>query len=171
MFYLYLAFVASIPYAQWRLPEREAAGVFAIEVTLTFDAGPDIYTFDETSAEVRFEGRNLLQETETIRAGEPIVISPVAGIAATTADREGRNELLVSVSGEESPPDEFSAGANQANVQRARAIRVRVLRDGEPLADETYWSEPDGRITGTLEFVVKPIEKGKNAHSQVTEAP
>ncbi len=32
----------------------------------------------------------------------------------------------------------------------ARAIRVRILRDGQPLTDETLWSEPGDVVEGAV---------------------
>ena len=50
----------------------------------------------------------------------------------------GQNEFFV------------QAAPQDTTTARARAVRVRILRDGNPLADETLWSEPGEVVQGAV---------------------
>jgi hypothetical protein len=122
-------------------PEVTAAGRFDVEVTLTFDAGPDAFALDTTSAPsllVQLRGRDVLRRTEPIGAGSQIVAESVAGIVV------GANEFFV-----QATPQDTTALA-------ARAVRVRVLRDGHPLSDASLWSEPGDVVQGSIVVDVPP---------------
>jgi hypothetical protein len=124
--------------------ERKAEGVYSLEITLSFDAGPDEFALsadDQPSVLVKFRDSELLKLTDRIPAGEPIVIERVEGIVAGPG-AAGRNEFYVAATPAES-------GANVS-----RALRVRVLRDGEPVADQSLWSEPGWPVQGTVELHV-----------------
>lgn len=115
--------------------ESVAAGVFSVELTLTFNAGPDPFGLDRdnaTAVEVMFRGQPLLRETGTVEAGTPLVVSPVQGVV------EGPNEFFVSAT----PLDE--------NTGLAHALRVRILRDGVPIAEQTLWSAPGQPVRGPV---------------------
>ena len=125
--------------------ERPAPGVYALEITLTFDAGPDPFALeasDKTCLEVLFRNKTLLRRTERVAAGEKVLITPVEGIVAGEDEFRGRNEFLVKAT-----PAEGSA-------DMAYAARVRLLRDGVPIAEESLWSDSDGKVEGKLVAVV-----------------
>jgi hypothetical protein len=73
-----------------------------------------------------------LRVDEPISAGAPVVVEHVSGIVA------GANEFFV-----EAQPGDDALGA-------AHALRVRVLRDGNPIAEQTLWSEPGLPVRGTV---------------------
>lgn len=113
----------------------QATGVFDLEVLLTFDAGPDPFAFDANEAaalSVAFLGEPILRRVDAVPAGKAILVKDVQGIAA------GANEFFV----EAFPQDTDSI--------IARALRVRVFRNGEPIGDETIWSEPGAPVVGTV---------------------
>ena len=137
-------------YMQYRPPtgavilERPAQGTFALEITLSFDAGPDEFALsavDQPSVLVKFRDSELLRLTDRVPAGKPIVVEPIEGIIAGTGPA-GRNEFYV----EATPVDD--------GAQLSRAMRVRILRDGQPVADESRWSEPGWPVQGTVELHV-----------------
>jgi hypothetical protein len=115
--------------------EQAAAGRFQVELTLTFDAGPDEFALDQSDAPallVQLRGRDVLRRREPLAAGEQIVVD-VTGLVA------GRNEFFV------------QATPRDVGASLARAVRVRVLRDDVPLADQTLWSEPGEIVQGAIE--------------------
>jgi hypothetical protein len=115
-------------------PEQRALGRFQVELTLTFDAGPDEFALDRSDAPtllVRLRGQDVMRRTEPVEAVEQVV-ADVAGLVA------GRNEFFV------------QATPRETTAERARAVRVRVLRDGTPIADQTLWSEPGELVQGAL---------------------
>lgn len=115
--------------------EPTAAGIFEVEITLTFAAGPDPFALDLGDAPsllVTFRGRDLLRMTEKVPAGEPIRIEEVDGVVA------GANEFFVAA----------TPTAQDATV--ARAIRVRILRDGSTVAEQSLWSDPGESVDGVV---------------------
>jgi hypothetical protein len=113
-----------------------AAGKFSVEVTLTFDAGGAsafaLEPTEETSLLVLFQGRELIRSKEPVAAGAAVRVEDIQGIAS------GKNEFYL----EAHPSDQAPPIAH--------AVRVRVLRDGHPIADETLWSEPGLPVRGTV---------------------
>ncbi len=112
-----------------------AAGDFSVDVTLSFTAAerdPFAVTAENSAKQplviVRLNGQEILSATEAPPAGELLKVAHVPGMAA------GNNEFLV----EADPP--------LAEANRAHAVRLRVLRDGQPIAEQTSWSEPGSRL-------------------------
>ena len=115
--------------------EQSAAGRFTVEITLTFDAGPDAFALDPSSAPavlLQLRGTDVVRRTDSIAAGEQVRADHVQGIVT------GKNEFFVQAT----PQDGVAAVA--------RAVRVRILRDGNPVADETLWAEPGEVVQGAV---------------------
>jgi hypothetical protein len=137
---------------------REAEGSYSIDVTTGFAVEPDPFALQaEEGAQpaaltVQVNGEQILRETERVPQGAPIRVEDVTGLIA------GVNEFYV----EANPPLDAS--------QQAHALRIRVLRDGTPLAERTFWSEPGGRIAETFELTVEtaqgPGAGGDDHHGQ-----
>ncbi len=144
---------------------RFAEGRFTLEVTLTFDAGPDPFAFETENAPallVTFEGRELLRRTEPVPAGETVRIESIEGIVSGSG-RRGRNEFFV-----EAVPQDSAGGLS-------RAVRLRLLRDEQPIAEHSLWSDPGEPVRGTLVFELTEAEGGaapaeEHAHSTAGEA-
>lgn len=121
---------------------QEAGGVFALEVTTSFAAEPDPFALRLDDAQqaaavlVRLNGKDVLRRTGRLDSGTPLRVEPIAGIVT------GRNEFYV----EANPPTD--------QPTQAHAVRVRVLRDGESVAERTLWSENGARIAATFELSV-----------------
>ena len=112
---------------------------FSVEVTLTFDAGPDAFALnlsDAPSVLVQLRGTDLLRRQDAVAAGDQLLIEDVSGIVT------GNNEFFVQVT-----PRDLTSPV-------ARAVRVRVLRDEMALADETLWSEPGEVVRGAVVVAV-----------------
>ncbi|MEK7468905.1 MAG: hypothetical protein AAB074_16140 [Planctomycetota bacterium] len=131
-----------------------AKGIFAVEVTASFTAEPDPFALDTGKAKpaglvVRVNGVEAIRAA-TVKPGAAIRVEPVAAVL------EGKNELFI----EAYPP------ADQLN--RSHAIRVRILRDGEPVAERTFWSEPGTPIATAFPLEVPaagaPAKDDHNDH-------
>ena len=164
---LFQKFRASLPKPEAVENVRVTAqSVYAIEITLTFDAQGD--AFSPLALRVSLDGVDepLFESNTAVRAGVPVLISPVVGI------KVGVNELLIEVgSGTDSRGDSGSAGGSGAAdgaafavlggtdepaateaplYQIARAIRVQVMANEEVIVDQTLWSEPGNTISGLI---------------------
>jgi hypothetical protein len=124
-----------------------ATGKYDVEVTLSFDAGPNEFSLNPDEAPALVVGlgaRELLRRTDPVPAGA-VTIENVEGLAV------GANELFVSAW----PRD----GASTA----PRAARVRVFQDGRLLAERTLWSEPGQPVRGPIPITIGPAPK-LNSH-------
>jgi hypothetical protein len=143
----YLGFAASLREARvlhYVAREEEAAtGRFSAEITLTFDCQADEFSLEPTSLVLKHQGKELLKREGIVAAGEPIMIENIAGITA------GKNEFYF----ECVPKDDGKA--------LARAVRVRVLRDGVSVADQTLWSPPGQTPRGAIVVDVAPSPRGR----------
>lgn len=111
-----------------------APGEFNIELLMTFDAGPDEFSLEETDAPsllVQLGGKEIFRSSEEILGDAPIVISNVEGL------RAGGNHIYV----EASPKDDQLV---------YRAVHVRVLRDDTPLMEQTLIADPGALVQGTI---------------------
>ena len=116
-------------------PETAAEGRVDIELTLTFDAGPDAFALDVTDAPtllVQLRGKDVLRRTDPILAGAQLRVEAVSGLVT------GINEFFV-----QATPQDTAAPV-------ARAVRVRILRNGYPMAEQTLWSEPGELVQGVV---------------------
>lgn len=141
----YTVFERSLPTPQVvTIAPEQAAGTFAVDLTLTFDAAPDDFALEPLSVLVQLQGEELFRSTEDYQAGASILLEDVGGIV------EGANSFFVKVAPAES------------NFTAQRAVRVRVLRDGQPIAEQTLWSRPGEAVEGEVQIVV---------HKQTTSVP
>ncbi len=141
-------------------PAREfvlasAGGGFELEVTPSFAVEPDPFALTSgaggavpSALRVQVNGREVLNRTGRMEAGQAVRVAPVAGLVV------GENEFFL----EANPP------LDQAG--RAHAVRVRVLRDGAEVADRSFWSGAGGRIAVTFRLSVDatPARKTKEPH-------
>lgn len=123
--------------------ETVATGDFSVDVLLTFDAGPDPFALqsdDAASLEVSFRGDRLLRQTHPLARGQVVTIENVEGVAV------GPNEFHVMAV----PQDEDDAIIH--------AIRIRILRDDRPIAEQWLASDPGKPISGTVAVEISPHE-------------
>jgi hypothetical protein len=123
------------------LPERThaaeepppAAGKFAVELTLSFDAAKDDFALeDEPAVVVRMAGRDLIRADEPLTAGTPLRAEDVAGIV------QGSNAFF------------FRAVPAQEFISRPCAARLRIFRDETVIGESTLWSPPGGLVEGEV---------------------
>ncbi len=120
---------------------HSAEGVYALQITTTFDVEPDPFALrtDENEASallVKLNGKEILRRSDRVQAGTPIRVEPVPGLTG------GRNEFYL----EANPP------VSLANL--SYAVRVQLFRDGQLIADRSLWSEPGSRIASTFQVSV-----------------
>ena len=125
---------------------HEASGAFAVEVTHTFDAEPDPFALQidtQTGAPallLRVNGAEVLRRTERVERGIPVRVEPVSALI------QGHNEIYI----EANPP------LDQA--ERSMAVRIRILRDGQPVADQSFWSESGSKIAAAFPVEIVPAK-------------
>jgi len=120
---------------------QQAGGVFALEVTTTFPVEPDPFALQTGQGEapallMLLNGKEVLRRVDRVEAGVPIRVEPVAGLV------QGRNEFYL----EANPP------LGLANL--SYAVRVRLLRDGQPVMERSAWSEPGSKVAVTFQVDV-----------------
>ncbi len=111
-----------------------ATGLFTVDVTLTFDAGPDPFALrsdEAASLLVEFRGRTLLRETGPLSNGDIITLGPVPDVEV------GQNEF-------------YLMAVPQPEKDVVHAVRVRILRDEELIAEQWLAAEPGQPVSGTL---------------------
>jgi hypothetical protein len=164
---LYSYFVETLP----TRPNSEnvllvAEGKFDVEITLTFDANADTaFVIDPTSVLVRLEGKDLINSSKAFTAGRPVIAKDVADV------KVGPNEFWVEVHAGDTTDEgadafaiELDEPTGEENVAVARAVRVRILRDGIPIAEQTLWSEPGQPVEGKVSVVVPVAEVPDHDH-------
>ncbi len=120
--------------------ETVAAGTFSVDVLLTFEAVLDPFALDEKdscSLQVDFRNHTIIRERSNIASGT-LLASDVAGIV------EGPNEFWC------------FATAAETDDQLTRALRIRVLRDDVPIAEQWIASDPGGPVTGPVTVTIPP---------------
>jgi hypothetical protein len=127
---------------------HHAKGVYALEITTTFPVEPDPFALRTDKGEapalfVMLNGKEILRRTDRVEAGVPIRVDPVPGLV------EGGNEFYL----EANPPLE------SANL--SYAVRVKLLRDGQPIMERSAWSEPGSKIAATFHVQVETREQEK----------
>lgn len=123
---------------------RKLTEDFALEVTTTFDVEPDPFalrTDTQASAPallVRVNGQEALRRSDRVDRGIPQRLEPVPGLI------QGRNEIYL----EANPP------LDQAG--HSLAVRVRVFRGDQPVADQSLWSDQGSSIAATFPVDIQP---------------
>ncbi len=145
-FYVEFANKVRVPAAEIE-PEVLSSGEFRATVRRTFDCQGN-RDFDVEAMLVRFHGDVIFQRDDRLAANEPVELGPLEKVVT------GQNTLFVSATPAE--VDDLFTGfddANPNNTMPARAIRIQVFRDNEPVADRTLWQAPGAQsITGSIVF-------------------
>ena len=116
---------------------------YTLEITTSFSAEVDPFALDVGDDEavalrVLLNGAPVLTRSDGVKAGKPIRSGPLPGLLATA------NEFYV----EAYPPSDA--------VQRANAVRLRLLRGDTTIAEDTFWSAPGMPVSGT--WTVTPTQ-------------
>ncbi len=130
----YQRFVETLPKPNLQQYARPTAeGKFFLEVTLTFPAEVDAFATDQEAAVlVRMAGHDVIRSEAPVAAGETLQANDVQGIVA------GRNAFFV------------RAVPAESSSQVPNAVRVKILRDGELIAENSLWSESGSIVAGEV---------------------
>jgi hypothetical protein len=139
---------ATAPKAQ---VQRHAEGAFSLEITPTFALETDPFALQSGGVapavlSVRVNGNEVVRLTDPRQGQAAIRVEPVPGLV------EGNNEFYV----EANPP------AGEAST--AHAARMRIYRDGLPVADRVLWADAGARIAEAFQLTVEP-EHVREEHS------
>jgi len=132
-------------------PRIESPAVYALEVTTTFNVEPDPFALrtDDSGKPaallVRIAEREIMRVAE-VQAGIPVRAEPVAGII------QGMNEFFV------------EANMPLDTTGKSVALRMRLIGDGLPVAEQTFWSEGESRIAGTFRVGLDKDKEGNKFH-------
>ena len=129
------------PRAEAQVSLQAVSGNYALELTPTFGAAPDPFALQvegEAPATllVRLDGQPVYRSEAPLVRGETLRIAPLEGLVA------GRNELYV----------EATPAFDEAHL--SHALRVRLLRDGIELLDQTLWGEAGRKVSGSVAFTL-----------------
>jgi hypothetical protein len=119
---------------------QRAPGKYELELTPTFEAvgGVDPFALETTAKPAiiaKLNGREIARFEQTAAAGIPRRFTWNTSEAPV---QFGKNEVYV----------ELSSPAGDANA--FRGVRVRLLRDDAPIADEMLWSQPGAPVQGAV---------------------
>ena len=134
--------VYAVPSLQFQ--EQFAEETYALDLTLTFHADRDPFAFapeSQPTVLVRFRGEDVIRRMEPVEAGTPLRADAISDIVVGEDDHSGANEFYFEI-------------MDGGGVPVARAVRLRIFRDGDVVTDETRWFEPGEAITGTVTLVV-----------------
>lgn len=141
---------AAAPEAPAIFRQAAAEASYDLEITPTFSAEADPFALNtgpekDPGLSVRLSGVEVLHDPGGA-PGETVVLRDVPGLKA------GLNEFHVSAS---PPPDVPPGGA---------AVRVRLLRDGLPVAETTFWNDA-GTVSGTFRVTLEQEKEEARADS------
>lgn len=124
---------------------------YALEITPTFAPAPDPYALPDDP--VSKSGLVVSQNGHVLYTYDgdgafpgSIVLQPAPGLG------RGVTEYLV----EAAPP------LGMEGMPQQQAVRMRLLRNGMAVAEQTLWAEPGGVVRGT--FRVEPAMPEEDAH-------
>ena len=166
--WLYMHSRPTAPPPVQRAAATAAGGRFTLEITTTCRLAPDAFavrlaTTDRPAAlAITRQGQPILRRTEDVARGTMLL--DVTGKVVA-----GDNELYVEaypaaealdLATPVTPslpigPDAFDAAAGAEH-----ALRLRVLRNGQPVAEHTFWTGPVRKVGGTFAFYVAPAVAG-----------
>ncbi len=114
--------------------ERFTEDAYGMELTLTFRAARDAFEFDDEGPvlSVLFRGDIVFAADDAVDANVPVVVDNIPGIVV------GANEFVV------------HALTGGTDWDTSHAVRIRLLRNGLPIAEQTLWSDPGEPVRGTV---------------------
>lgn len=123
---------------------------FVLEITPSFATAGDPFALAGDPA----EGATLLARTAThelFRSAKPLPAGTTQRVRPVPGLVQGHNEIFVRAV----PP---------VNPGLDYAVRVRLMRGGRAIVDQTLWGEKGAVVAGTVPFELK--EEGEGAHHE-----
>jgi hypothetical protein len=131
----------------------QAEGAFSLEITTSFTAAPDPFALrteeapEATSLIIQLNGKEVFRSTGRLDAGRTIEMKPLRGLVI------GENEFYI------------EANPTLEQAMHAHALRIRLLRGAETLAERTFWSGEGVRLATVFSVTIQASEgKKDNAH-------
>ncbi|MGE0084767.1 MAG: hypothetical protein AB7S75_10120 [Desulfococcaceae bacterium] len=125
---------------------------YILEITPAFAAEPDPFALQTDprmlppALLVRMGNTEILRVTEPMEAGIPRRLELINSLTP------GENEIW------------FEAFGRLEEYRTVHALRIRVLENKNTVADQTFWSEPGGNISGVLRFVIAQHPEKESAN-------
>lgn len=146
--YLYSNFADSVRREPVEIKVGMDSGQWKIKIDRTFDCVPDPDVGTDAMV-VQLKGIDIFRKDKTIKFGDELAISPIAGI------EQGFNEFFIEAS--LSSINDFDLDASE----KAHAMRVRIYRGNQLITDQTFWSQPsDFTLVATVSFEA-PVSNSK----------
>jgi hypothetical protein len=136
------------PKEQQTLVVKPPPGVYEVELTPTFDVqgGEDAFALNpekKPALVLLLNGREIARVEEPLPAGVP---QSYRWDQAKTPVAAGENEFKVEL---HAPPD---------SLQQVHGARLRLLRDGEVIGDQTLWSPAGAPLNDVVRIDVVPAK-------------
>jgi len=134
--------------------QLRTGATYSMELTTTFGVEPDPFALNTDASRepatliVRLGSYEILRETQRVEAGAPFLVSPIQGMTP------GLNEFFV------------EANMSLESSGRSFALRLRLMRDGLPVAEKTFWSEGQNKITGTFQVDIEEDKQDGESHHE-----
>lgn len=121
-----------------------ATAEYTLELTPSFAPVPDPFALVKPGEKApamtaRLRGREVLRTPDGALAGRPVRVDKLPGVLA------GINEVAVAAS-----PPAFDSATTKAPVRNF--LQARILENGVPRAEETFWADGTDRVAGVLRF-------------------
>lgn len=144
---------ASLPEGPARVADREVlTGEYTLEITLSFSLEKDPFALDLDDApqtqglKVSLNGQAVAIAPGEIFRGK--VITVTKGISPTV----GYNEFYVQAT----PP--------MSEIHLDHCVRVRLIKSGVPVADQTIWGSRGAVVAGTMGFIPATSKEDDHDH-------
>ncbi len=124
---------------------QQARGEYSAEITCTFECETNA-RFDLSAIEVRLADQVVIARTDALPRLNKLVVEHLPQVFV------GRNEIIVQ-----------AHVAETGDVPESGCLRIQIFRDGAPIGDETFWSEPgQPLVTGALMFSAAEISNAES---------
>ena len=129
-------------------------GSWTLQIEATFDCVPDPDYDRPESLMVQLKGSDIFRSTNKISAGEKITVESIAGVEV------GDNDFYLDANLALLEDFEF------ADSSRPGAIRAKLMRGKQTVADQVYWVPPgETSFSETIVFEVETGGQNENDHS------
>lgn len=125
------------------VPAQRSERHYTLELTTSFSPSADVFAltagveFPDKPVRVSVAGREIPFDHTLLRPGEPVAVE------LENIVEPGWNEILV-----QAVPERMAQ-------PRSQAVRAAVYSNGGLLAQDSFWSVPDGKVSGVLRFEIK----------------
>jgi hypothetical protein len=138
---LYMKHRGSVDYSNDIFHERKPVEkVYALELTPSFNLEPDPFALSMNNSHksiallVRLGENEILKVDDPVAGSETFLVEPLDGLVV------GKNEIYVE--------------ANPPLNNLSNALRIRIIENGQSLAEKTIWSPPGNKVSGSFYFTL-----------------